>query len=127
MACQGQIIALPCGVKNPDSVVPSATPNFLLEDVAILFGLMAENRNSCHEITPTRLCHLRCHSVQNLYLPLSYHSFNIKLVVHLLYFCSVFVFLFKGVTWIEELNTSVIRNFSHYEGIPIEGGVIFRV
>jgi hypothetical protein len=52
MACQGQTIALPCGEKNSDSVVPSATPSFLLEDVAILFGLMAENRNSCHEITP---------------------------------------------------------------------------
>jgi hypothetical protein len=112
--------------KNSDSVVPSATPSFLLEDVAILFVLMAENRNSCHEITP-RDCHMHCHSVQSIYLPLSCYSLNIKIPVNGLSFCRVFVFLFKGVTWIEEQTTSVIKNFSRYEDIPIEGGEIFRV
>jgi len=52
MAFEGQAIALPCGEKNCNFVVPSATPSLLLEDAAILSGLMGENRNSCHEITP---------------------------------------------------------------------------
>jgi len=52
VAFSGQTIALPCGEKNCNFVVPSATPTVLLEDAAILSGLMAENRNSCHEMTP---------------------------------------------------------------------------
>ena len=70
---------------------------------------------------------MRCLSVQNLYLPLSYHSFSIKIAVNWLSFCRVFVLLFKGVTCIEGQNTSVIRNFSRYESIPIEGGEVFGV